>query len=164
MKNEFSPLEDKTEVVFVGPFVEDEALPTCGGLGLAINESQMLPRQDFLLEAKRVMEAIWNQPLPGPHIQPPDADSIDSLVRAIESGWAFNANEADTLYSMFGDIRSIERRGRIVGVGTQAPDGAFIHDGRELVAWRARRWASLQGPLAHREGCSGNHLRIVRSR
>lgn len=149
------------QFVIAGGFTLDDVEATCVGLGYAVAESQTLPTEEFIKVAKRVMDAIWHQPLPSGEITTWSVDTMNALVNALESGWIFNANEADSLFMVFGDIRPIERDGRIVGVGTRAPDGAFIHDGRELVSWRERRWSAMYGPAHVREKSAKHTLRLV---
>jgi hypothetical protein len=62
---------------------------------------------------------------------------------------------------VFADIRPVERCGRFAGVGTMAPDGAIIRDGRELVAWRERRWNVLRGPAHVKSMCQQHPLQVV---
>ena len=147
--------------VCAGGFPLDEVAPTCEGLSLVVEESQVLPKNEFLRLAKTVMDTVWAQPLPSNENFRPSLKGIPDLLMALERGWAFNANEADVLYYVFGDVRPIERNGQIVGVGTQAPDGAFIHDGRELVSWRDRRWGSIRGPDHLKVRAEQQPLRIV---
>lgn len=132
--------------VCAGGFHTDEEIPpTCSGLGLVWRTSMTLPREEFLREANLVMTAVWSQPLPQ-MIERPIMRCVADLVSALNQGWAFNINEADCLFTVFSDIRPIGRQGKVIGVGCQAPDGALIHDGRELVLWRDRRWNSMRGP------------------
>jgi hypothetical protein len=147
--------------VCAGGFTPDMVAPTCGGLGAVVEESQALMKDEFLRSAKDVMNAVWTQALPSSETSNPIVNSIADLIVALNNGWAYNVNEGDCLYYVFGDIRPIDRNGQMVGVGTQAPDGAFIHDGRELVCWRERRWAKLRGP-EHQKNIAAKHmLRVI---
>jgi hypothetical protein len=148
-------------IAFAGGFTPDEVAPTCKGLRHAVDESQALSRNEFLRAAKEIRDALWAQPLPLNGNYCPTVDTIPDLLVALANGWAFNANEGDCLYYVFGDIRAIDRNGQTVGIGTQAPDGAFIHDGRELVSWLDRRWAAMRGPQHLKDWAARHALRIV---
>lgn len=151
---------DPSRYAFAGGFAPDAVAPTCKGLEAVWHAAMDLPRAEFLRIAKDVMDAVWTQPLSDAAPHPVMKNAAD-LVDALNRGWAYNANEGDCLYTVFADIRAIGRDGQIVGVGTQAPDGAFIHDGRELVAWRERRWNAQRGP-DHRKDMAARHaLRAI---
>lgn len=144
--------------VFAGSFTPDDVPPTCMGLIHIIYESQQLEREQFLETAKEVMNAIWNQRPSSKEIQlPVSFKNISEMISTIKDGWEFNANEADTIWMVFGDMKIIKRGDSIVGIGVFSPDGAIIRDGRELVLWRQRKWASL-APRSYKKP----ELKIVR--
>lgn len=149
------------QLVFQGGFTPDDAEPTCEGFVHAWMQSQEMPRNELLRVSKMVMDAIWTQPLPPNDNYFPVMRSVADIVDALNNGWAYNANEGDNLYMVFADIRAIARNGNVVGVGTQSPDQAFIHDGRELVSWRDRRWAAMRGPEYLKERAAKHTLRLV---
>lgn len=132
---------------FAGGFTPDDAAPTCDGLGAVWRSTQELPREQFLLAATAIMEAVWSQSEATDGGHRPVFKTVADLIAAINQGWAYNVNEGDCLFTVFADVRLIERDGQFAGVGTRAPDGAIIHDGRELVAWRERRWRSMRRPV-----------------
>lgn len=113
---------------------------------MAVREAIDLPRDKRLLASKAVMDAVWAQPRPANNGHCPKINSIADLVDALQGGFSYNINEGNQLYSWFGDIRPVGTNGRLLGHGIQAPDGAVVRDGRELVAWRDRRWAELNSP------------------
>jgi hypothetical protein len=129
---------------FAGPFHQDDVEPTCEGIGYVLEESQNLGRDQFLQVSMEVMDAIWKQLPPREKMEQPNVSTSASLISAIKKGWRFNANEADFMLMVFGKIVPVAREGRIVGIGSVAPDGAVIQDGRELVFWRDRKWMSLE--------------------
>lgn len=150
-----------TGIVFSGGFKRDEVAPTCEGIWDVLIESQTLPRDEFLRSSRAIMDAVWNQSLPPDQSIFPVLKTTADLLDALLRGWAYNANEADTIFMIFADIRPIGRDGKIVGVGTQAPDGAIIHDGRELVAWRERHWLAFRRSVGVHVANARTELRSV---
>jgi hypothetical protein len=143
-----------------GSWARDDGAPTCEGLGDVLSAALALPREAYLQLSKEVMAAIWTQPVPAGGDFRPSMTCVADLLTALNNGWAYNANEADSMFTFFGDIRPIARNGEFVGMGTQAPDGALVHDGRELVAWRERHWNTLRGP-GRQQSAEGVSLRSV---
>jgi len=144
-----------------GGFAPDIAAPTCEGLDVVWRATQTLSRDEFRRVAVAVMDAVWTQPPATDANQHPVLNSVSALLNALNRGWAYNANEGDCLFMVFADIRPIERGGRFAGVGTRAPDGAIIRDGRDLVAWRERRWNALRGPAHMKAMCQQHPLQVV---
>lgn len=148
--------------IVAGGFIKEDVAPTCAGFqGKVFLETKKLPRNELLQISKSVMNAVWAQPLTTKPKPSPVIECIADLIAALESGWSFNANEGDYIFTVFGDIRPIAREGAIVGVGTRAPDGSFIRDGRDLVAWRERRWNTMRGPEFMKDLAKQQPLRAV---
>lgn len=113
--------------------------PTCEGT-MDWHALTKMPKPEFLEISKNIMRAIWNSPRP---VMPgffPTINNTDDLTEALNNGWAYNANEADTMLTFFADIRAIHSNGKLIGIGTQTPDGMPIRNGYDLVAWRDTRW------------------------
>ena len=115
-------------------------------LFMAVREVIDLPLDKRLLASKAVMDAIWSQQISTDKGDIPKINNIADLVNALQRGLIYNTREGDELYSWFGDIRPVGQNGQLLGHGIQAPDGAIVRNGQELVDWRNRRWAELQSP------------------
>jgi len=140
-------MKHKTNFCIGGSFTPEGLPPTCTGLHQTVMAWNHGASHDEIVHVSReVFDAIWAQALPPAEQSLRVFNTIDEVSRAVREGWLYNADEGDGLFMYFGDIHPIRKGDRFIGVGCRAPDGAIIRDGRELVAWRDRRWAHMRGP------------------
>src|SRR3546814_1547333 len=105
------------KMMVTGSFNPTPEAPTCNGREMDWTALTELPKQETVKLSKQVMSALWNAPCPTHLGHHPKIACADDLIEALNNGWAYNANEADTIFTFFGDIRPV-----VCGDGTLAVD------------------------------------------